>query len=675
MYSDTGNSYLRRSDGAWQGLTTTLPSGDVEKSCQFCGDGFKVDPEQCDDGALNGTSSSSCTTSCQFLTLSIKANNTEGTITVPSGSNVTLDWNSLGLTNLVASDGWSGSKANSGTEVINNLTANTTFTVTGTQTSTGAPVSASVTVNIVGLPVGPTINLTVNKISAPVVYVKSMLWADYWAGTAPMNTVFNWTTTNAASCVGTTLEPSRLIYPFPGGWPYTPQIGWFLWNWTQPVTGPTAGGQLSIISDPGMLKYGTFRLTCTSPLGLVTTKQVFVSSVPPGPGGGGGPGQCGLPDPADPAPPVCALNPPTQNGSITWTWPAVPNADQYSIQIVDATTGAVVPVAGMPVGFVNGQTNFGCRPNRTPADNCNYTTNLPPGSYRSKIQAQSSTLACTTSGVATFPAVGLPGVTVSLCPAVAWWQSGNGSIFTQGNIQSIIPASCNPPTCIDSLIQDGNGIPGIAIGGSAAAVQIGTGTISSKDWLAKSPINGRIPDYDSFVSLIPVSITPSDTGGICAGGTFNSGGATTGNGYYWYRHNGDVTISSDVNLNAGRKVILFVDGNLTINGKISYNPANSYFMPIVKGNITVAGTVTTAAGTPTLTGIFYCDGKFDSGVGTGPLSVLGSVVAKNGVSLQRDLGPGNNFESSENFTISPDLMLNYPGELSFKRPIWKEVAP
>jgi hypothetical protein len=262
-----------------------------------------------------------------------------------------------------------------------------------------------------------------------------------------------------------------------------------------------------------------------------------------------------------------------------------------------------------------------------------------------------------------------------LCPAVAWWQSGNGSVFTQGNIQSVIPPSCLPPTCINDLIQDGSGIPGLAIGGSSAAVSTGTGGISSKDWIAKSTLTGRVPDYASFVSLIPVSITPTDTGASCGGATFNTGGATTGDGYYWYRHNGDVTITSDVALNAGRKVILYVDGNLTINGKITYNPANAYFMPIVKGNITVDGAVTTPTGTPTLTGIFYCDGKFDSSVGTGPLSVLGSVVAKGGVSLQRDLGAGNNFASSENFSISPDLMLNYPGELSFKRPVWHEVAP
>jgi hypothetical protein len=218
-------------------------------------------------------------------------------------------------------------------------------------------------------------------------------------------------------------------------------------------------------------------------------------------------------------------------------------------------------------------------------------------------------------------------------------------------------------------------VPGIALGGSSSAISTGTGSISSKRWVAQSSISGRVPDYDSFVGLIPVSITPTDPGATVAGGSFNSGGATTGDGYSWYRHNGNITITADLNLSAGRKVILFVDGNLTINGKISYSPTDAFFMPIVKGNIVIDPAVTSAAGTPTLTGIFYSDGSFTTGAGTGPLSILGSVVSMGGINMERDLGAGNNFESSENFTISPELMLNYPGTLSFKRPIWREVAP
>ncbi len=679
VYSDSGNSYLRRnSDGNWKTLTTTLPSGDVEKSCQLCGDGFKISPEQCDDGALNGTSSSNCNKFCQFQSLTITANNTSGTITVASGSNVTLDWFSLGITNLVATDNWSGAKTDLGTQVINNITTNSTFTITGTQISSGVDISASVTVNIIGLPTAPIINLSVNGSSAPLVYVKPMSWASYWAGTNPMNTTFKWSTVNAVSCVGTTKENSCQIYPFPSTCPYVWSVsvaGWFLWNRVQPVTSP-ANPVVSIINDPGYLKYGTFKLTCTSAGGLTSSKQVVVSSLPPTTGGNTGPGQCGLPDPNDPAPPVCAPNPPAQNGSVTWTWPAVANADQYSIQIVDGVTGVVVPVVGIPVGFVNGQAKFGCRMNQVIPDTCSYTTNLPPGEYRSKIQAHSSTALCSDSGISTFPANGTPGIIVNLCPAVAWWQSGDGSIFTQGNIQSIIPVSCTSPSCINHLIQDGtNGVPGISIGGASGNTNTGIGTVSSTNWLAQCSLSGRVPDYDSFVSLIPVSITPTDTGATCGGGTFNASGATTGDGYYWYRHNGDLSITSDVNLNPGRKVILYVDGDLSIKGKITYNPANAFFMPIVKGNISVDPTVTTPAGTPTLTGIFYCGGHFATGPGHEPLNVLGSVVSIGGVTLERDLMAGNNNTPAESFSVSPDLILNYPGALSFKRPVWSEVAP
>ena len=589
-------------------------------------------------------------------TISLTANGVGGGQWIASGTDVTLNWQTTNVDSCTASGGWSGSKSLTGTELDPNVTTNTTYTLNCT--GPNGNVSASADVSILGNPAIPYLSLSVNGSSSPVVYTVP--------NPAPAtNVTLRWNSLNATSCVGAstpwpTSQCGVGYYYFPC--PYTGVfMGYSYWDKSQVLT----NGTMSVPSWDS-----TYSMTCTGP-GGTTRRQVQVITSPPNT-------QCTTPAPQDPAPPVCAMNPPTQNGSVTWTWPAIRNADQYSVQIVDAADPSMTPlvIPGLPSGFVNGQTNYNCRMNQTPADTCSVTTVLPPGSYRSRIQARSTTNACTPSAVATYPALGNPGVTVSLCPAVAWWQSGDGSIFTQGNLQSIMPASSTAPTCINTLIQDGGGIPGIAIGGASGALQTGTGTVSSKDWFAKSPMNGRIPDYDSFVSLIPSSLTPSDTGATCGGGTFNVGGATNGKGYYWYRHNGDVSITSDVNLNPGRKVILFVDGNLTINGKISYNPANSYFMPIVKGNITVSPTVTTPKGTPTLTGVFYCDGKFDSGAGAVPLSVLGSVVAKGGVTLQRDLGGiGNRDASAESFTISPDLMLNYPGELSFKRPIWREVAP
>lgn len=601
-------------------------------------------------------------------TIYLKANGLEGSQVLPSGTDVVLEWQATNVDSCTASGGWSGSKVTAGTEFDPNITTNTSYVLDCT--GPNGNVSASADISIVGNDPLPFLSLSVNGSTAPVAYTFPFVGSQ-------SNVVVRWTSLNATSCVGSSI-------PSPNSVAMGCNVGYWYWMCPYLASNPQIWANYWDKSQSrlvnGLLGFRswdtTYSMTCTG-LGGSTTKQIQVITTPPNT-------QCTLPQPQDPAPPVCAMNPPTQNGSVTWTWPAVRNANQYSVEIVDATNGLILidPATGdpyAPVGFVDGQINYSCRLNQTPADLCSLTTVLPPGSYRSRIAARSSTNVCTPSSFATYPALVDPGITVDLCPAVSWWQSGDGSIFTQGNLQSIIPASCVAPTCINTLIQDGGGIPGIAIGGASGALQTGTGTVSSKDWFAKSPMNGRIPDYDSFVSLIPASIVstipPLGAGTTCNGADFNSGGSSSG-GYSWYRHPRDLAINGDVNLNAGRKVILFVDGNLTINGKISYNPANSYFMPIVKGNITVGSTVTTPKGTPTLTGIFYCDGHFDSGAGAVPLSVLGSVVAKGGVTLQRDLGGiGNRDASAENFTISPDLMLNYPGALSFKRPIWREVAP
>lgn len=534
--------------------------------------------------------------------------------TAPYAGSTTLSWTTTNSTTCTASNGWTGIKAINGSQNVTNLLSNKTFLLTCTGPGGTGNDSAAVSV---AAPILPTVTLT----ATPTNIV------------GPSNVRLTWSSTSATTCTAS------------GGW--------------SGVRG-TSGGQTMV----GVAADTTYRLTCTN-AGGTAVDTATVNYTPP---------SCGLARPRDPAPPVCAPNPPAVNGSITWTWPAVPGADLYDFHLVNATTGTTI--AGTSTGMVNGQSNFNCRPNQATPDLCSKTTTLPPGLYRSVITSGNSTASCLPSTAVTYPPVGQPGKEVLLCPAVPWWQSGTGSVFSQGNIKSTIPLTCSAPACVNQIIKNGNSsAPGIAISGSSGTIDSGTGVVSSTNWAAKSALTGRTPDYDSFVSLIPTSITPSDPGATCGGGTFNSSGATTGDGYYWYRHNGSVNITSDLTLDPGRKVILFVDGNLTISGKITYNPANSFFMPIVKGNITVSPTVTTATGTPTLTGIFYCGGQFSSGAGTGPLNILGSVVAVGGVSLERDLGDANHTESSENFSISPDLILNYPGALSFKRPVWKEIAP
>lgn len=77
------------------------------------------------------------TTKCLPLTVDIKANNSNGPITVSYKSNITLSWSSENSASCQASGDWSGTKAVSGSQVIQmNEVKTNTFTIT-CQDSTG----------------------------------------------------------------------------------------------------------------------------------------------------------------------------------------------------------------------------------------------------------------------------------------------------------------------------------------------------------------------------------------------------------------------------------------------------------------------------------------------------------------------------------------------------------
>ncbi len=105
--------------------------------------------------------------------------------TVNQGDSVTLTWTVSNATACTASGGWSGSKSSSGgTEVISNLTQNTSFTISCT--GAGTPGSDSETVTVTGSGPKPVdVNITTPDDNIPS------------SGSATLT----WTADNAASCV------------------------------------------------------------------------------------------------------------------------------------------------------------------------------------------------------------------------------------------------------------------------------------------------------------------------------------------------------------------------------------------------------------------------------------------------------------------------------------------
>jgi hypothetical protein len=99
-------------------------------------------------------------------------------------------------------------------------------------------------------------------------------------------------------------------------------------------------------------------------------------------------------------------------------------------------------------------------------------------------------------------------------------------------------------------------------------------------------------------------------------------------------------------------------------------------MFIVKGKITIDPSVTS------ISGIFFSNGQFLTGT-AGPnvderLNISGSVVALDGVILQRDLpneAGGDLDTPAEYFEYRPDLLLSIPYDFGLRLLKWKEVAP
>ncbi len=93
-----------------------------------------------------------------------------------------------------------------------------------------------------------------------------------------------------------------------------------------------------------------------------------------------------------------------------------------------------------------------------------------------------------------------------------------------------------------------------------------------------------------------------------------------------------------------------------------------------KGDIIVDPSVTHPT-QPALEGLFLAEHQFHTGASDRQLYVRGSVVAWEGVVLERNLGDANQTTPGELFEYAPELLSTYPRNLTRTRVNWKEVAP
>lgn len=256
----------------------------------------------------------------------------------------------------------------------------------------------------------------------------------------------------------------------------------------------------------------------------------------------------------------------------------------------------------------------------------------------------------------------------------AWCQAKEGDVvaagvadFSGGNVICNIPASCSlSPQCLMITYDSGPAPAGIVVAKGSVS--------SSYSHVVNDDYQGSVYNYDYFdkkTTAVTFNAPPA---------VVNSANLialpTSADGYKWVKVVGQLSIDNDIDLGQNR-LVLFVDGDLNINGKINVQDGKGFFMAVVNGDIIVSPAVGGAQETPIplpdLEGLYFADRAFVTGAGDIQLHTRGSVAARD-FELERNL-TDNSTIPAELFEFGPDQVIQIPAVLSRKQIIWREVAP
>ena len=235
-----------------------------------------------------------------------------------------------------------------------------------------------------------------------------------------------------------------------------------------------------------------------------------------------------------------------------------------------------------------------------------------------------------------------------------WWQVVGGSVYGAGGVQSIIPSSFTGTPNL--ILPDANGRYGILVYGTKNPLQLGTNTkaqVSTKLWEALSLYGGLRYDYNYYNTRMDVFASTAWDGGDL---NYDDKGV----GYQIFKHTGDVTLSATT-LSGTQKVILLVDGTVTVNGDLIV-PKGAFLGIIAKKNMIFNSAVAKAQGWFVAEGISVPCKQTAGECDKDDIKFLGegSFVGWTNITLGRDQGRTNNQSASEMFTYRPDLLVNTP---------------
>ncbi len=332
----------------------------------------------------------------------------------------------------------------------------------------------------------------------------------------------------------------------------------------------------------------------------------------------------------------------------------------HSLQSSSATPATVDPGGNVTVSCDYGQQNLDCiNANNGGGSSCSF----------SNWNGSSAVFNCTARMIpGTYTAVcGNSSGTAAYCCA----RSDNDGTY-------VVSTPTPVPTPAPSF-------PGVVSAGGGFSGNIST-KMSTRMWQVNNDsFDGFGPnhtkyDYTYFYAKLGIApgVTPAFTG--------SKPGL---NGTYFA--NGDVSIGNQWNLSQGEKYIIVVNGKLTINAPISVNEKGGFLAFIASGNIEVDKNIgynpqANFRSAKVIDGIYITDGSFRTLLSSQAVDDThkimigkGTFISKANFDFVRDLGATGTYINAntpaEYFEFRPDLLANFPKEISIRQITWKEVAP
>jgi len=185
-------------------------------------------------------------------------------------------------------------------------------------------------------------------------------------------------------------------------------------------------------------------------------------------------------------------------------------------------------------------------------------------------------------------------------PPQAWWQAVGGDVHADGgNLASAIPGTATKPYLIAGAP---NGTSGAASSTGSLSLKQGTVDEAGNDWRYTSKYHGLKTDYAYFKRILE-----DDPQGFAAW----DGSQPGVSGVYTY--DGDMAASGTWTVPASDKIVILVNGNLTVSGNINVDPAGFLAM-ISSGDIKIDNAVNHVEG------VYLADGTISTGVSSSQLT-------------------------------------------------------